>query len=258
MTRVLVIGHGKIALTLIEGILKAGLHNKYYFEICGREFKKVETFIKFHHLESHFHALPPTPPLFIDEAIVFLCTKPQGLESFVFGGKARAVVSVMAGVSIAKIQQSIHAIGYARIMPNIAAKYQKSCSALYCKDLDWESIGDLVQSFGKVVVVEKEELIDASIAVSGSAPAFLALIAQALMDAGVREGLARLQSKEFVRGMFEGFALLLQQQDPQEIMDLVASPGGTTIEGLSVLESRGVRGAIMEACHQAVARAKKL
>ena len=108
-----------------------------------------------------------------------------------------------------------------------------------------------------MVVVDKEELIDAAIATSGSSPAFIALIAQALIDAGVREGLNCAQSRELVCGMFEGFASLLAESRPQEIIDAIASPAGTTIEGLSVLENRAVRGAIIEAAHQAVLKARR-
>lgn len=254
--KVLIIGYGQMALAIIKGILHSGLDQKYSFEICGRDTQKAKDFLQTHQLQEFFSVIETDNAVNINERIVFLCIKPQGLGSFTFRGDALKVVSVMAGVKIEQIKKSISARDYIRIMPNTAAKYQKSSSAVFCENNSLLEIQDLLESFGSIVLVDQEKLIDSSIATSGSAPAFVALVAQSLIDAGVREGLNRNQSKELVRGMFEGFASLIKESEPQEIIDAITSPGGTTIEGLSILEERGVRGAFIQACHQAVAKSK--
>ncbi|MCE3037385.1 pyrroline-5-carboxylate reductase [Helicobacter sp. faydin-H20] len=260
--KVLILGYGQMAIAIIKGILQARLYEKYDFEISGRNLQKARDFLQTHNIQTYFNILENSSSIAVADKIVFLCVKPYGLGSFIFSGEAFKVISVMAGVSIQAIREKVQAKTYIRVMPNTAAKYQKSSSAVYCEnyssipvDVSDENL-DLLESFGSVVSVGEEKLIDASIATSGSSPAFVALIAQALIDAGVREGLGRIQSKELVRGMFEGFALLLKHEDPQNIIDAITSPAGTTIEGLSVLEKSGVRGIIIEACHQAVAKTK--
>lgn len=110
--------------------------------------------------------------------------------------------------------------------------------------------------FGEIVFVENEKLIDSSIATSGSAPAFLALVAQALVDSGVMVGLSRADSRTLVAQTFAGVGELLRHYSPQDLIDRVTTPGGTTIEGLAVLESSGVRGAFMQAARASVAKAR--
>lgn len=253
--KILFVGHGNMTLAIIQGFIHSKIYKIYDIEICGRNTKRASEFISANNL-SNFVSIYTGDVLDVENKIVFLCIKPNGLSSFNFNGKASGVVSVMAGVKISILKEAIISYGYARVMPNIAARYQKSSSAMYIEDLDIATYKKMVESFGNVVLVNKEELIDASIATSGSAPAFVAMMAQALIDSGVREGLNCMQSQELVRGMFEGFALLLKDKKPQEIIDEVASPAGTTIEGLSVLESRAFKGIIMEASHKAVMKAK--
>lgn len=255
--KILFVGYGHMALAVIQGILKSDLNQKYDLEITGRDVHKAETFLKNHSLVSHFQVIPSNLGIDITDKIVLLCIKPYGISSFHYIGKAYACLSLLAGTTLQTIRRYIHSVGYVRMMPNTAASYQKSSSAVFCEGIELDTIKEIILSFGSCVEVGSENLVDASIATSGSAPAFIALIAQALIDSGVREGLDRKQSKALVRKMFEGFAQLLNDKEPQEIIDAITSPNGTTIEGLSILEQKAVRGAIMEACHQAVLKAKQ-
>lgn len=254
--KILFVGYGNMALAIIQGFIHSNLHKQYDIEICGRNAKRALSFTSANSLSDFVSVYDQTNILDVEDKIVFLCIKPNGLSSFVFKGQAKGVVSVMAGVKISTLRENIKSCGYVRVMPNTAAKYQKSSSAVYIEDLDIELYRDMIESFGSVVLVDKEDLIDASIATSGSAPAFVAMMAQALIDSGVREGLSCMQSQELVRGMFEGFALLLREKKPQEIIDEIASPAGTTIEGISVLEANAFRGIVLEASHRAVIKAK--
>ena len=117
---------------------------------------------------------------------------------------------------------------------------------------------EVFSSVGRTVVVPAG-LMDAGTGLSGSGPAYVALFIEALADAGVREGLDRetalLLSAQTVLGAAR---MVLEGLSPSGLKEMVASPGGTTIEGLSVLEGAGVRGAVMEAVHAATRRSKEL
>ncbi|CAM2872041.1 pyrroline-5-carboxylate reductase dimerization domain-containing protein [Helicobacter felis] len=114
----------------------------------------------------------------------------------------------------------------------------------------------ILECFGSCVEVQSEALIDASLATNGSSLAFLSMAAQALVSAGVREGLSVDQASELVEQSFKGFAQLLQESDPQEIIDSICTPGGATIAGLSVLEEKAFKGILMQACHIAVRKGR--
>ena len=274
MQTIIIVGYGAMARAITYGLSRIG---KYHLEMCGRDVSKAQMLINEFALknataialessssnqcDSSHNTLESTQgnalSIDIQDKIVFLCVKPYGLGSFHYVGQARAVYSVLAGVSVATLQSHISAQAYIRLMPNVAASQLDSATAAFCVNADMKQAQEICESFGSVVFVEDEKLIDASIATSGSSPAFLALIAQALVDSGVRAGLKREDSFKLVARTFEGVGLLmhLENRTPQEIIDMVTTPGGTTIEGLAVLESSGVRGAIMRACQASVSKA---
>lgn len=255
---VLFVGYGNITLAILRGFISSGLHLSYELLVCGRSLQKASDFLNKNNLEGYVRVVSAIEnKITIENKIVFLCIKPSGLYSFDFMGCAESVISVMAGVQLTEIKKVANSVGYVRVMPNTAARYQKSSSVVFVDNANLEEIEVLISSFGNFIQVDREDLVDSAIATSGSSPAFVALMAQALIDAGVREGFNRLQSQKLVEGMFEGFSLLLKEKTPQEIIDEITSPGGTTIEGLSVLEKRAFKGIIMEAAHQAVIKAKK-
>ncbi|PAF44850.1 pyrroline-5-carboxylate reductase [Helicobacter sp. 11S02596-1] len=267
----LFVGYGSMAKAIALGIASSDLKNKYHIEITGRDTQKAQKFIEENHLGDVATIHPPfmheissqsslhgsSGRLDVDGKIVILCVKPYALGSFVYFGKAHSVYSVLAGVGMEMLKQHIQATNYAKIMPNVGARFQKSSTAVYIEGDIQEEAREIISSFGCAVFVDSESLVDASIATGGSSPAFLALIAQALIDAGVREGLKRDDALKLVRATFEGFANLLAEQSPDTIIAAITSPGGTTIEGLSVLEDRAVRGAVIEACHRAVAKSRQ-
>lgn len=271
MQAIIIVGYGAMAQAIAKG-----LNGIYPLEICGRDSTKAEKFIaelglvnakaiplesssnnqvKCNRAKASMECKASIVPA--QDKIVLLCIKPYGLSSFRYLGKAKAVYSVLAGVSVATLQSHISAQAYIRLMPNVAASQLDSATAAFCVNADMKQAQEICESFGSVVFVEDEKLIDASIATSGSSPAFLALIAQALVDSGVRAGLKREDSFKLVAQTLQGVGSLMyvENRTPQEIIDMVTTPGGTTIEGLAVLESSGVRGAIMRACQASVSKA---
>jgi pyrroline-5-carboxylate reductase len=124
-------------------------------------------------------------------------------------------------------------------------------------DLDWAS--KVLGSLG-VVVRLAERHLDAVTGLSGSMPAYLFLVVEALIEAGVHQGLTREVSRELVVATFEGSGALLAGtgETPEELRSQVTSPGGTTAAGLRMLEGRAVRAAFLEAVAAATERSRQL
>lgn len=122
-----------------------------------------------------------------------------------------------------------------------------------------QQVKGLLEAVGQGVIVPESQL-DAITAVSGSGPGYLALIAEAMIDGGVKAGLPRDLATQLVFQTLKGTGILLQQEgkSPALLKDRVTSPGGTTIAGISVLEDNGVRGAIIEAIESAQERSEEL
>ena len=143
-------------------------------------------------------------------------------------------------------------------MPNLAAQYGKSMTTL-CGDEDFkEEALEICRSFGEALWLSTEKEIDIATAIAGSGPAYLALVAEALADGGVREGLKREDAQILVQGLFEGMGALLSTRTPSQLKDAVMSPGGTTAAGYAALERNGVRNGCIEAVGAAYAKATEL
>ncbi|WP_104749340.1 pyrroline-5-carboxylate reductase [Helicobacter cynogastricus] len=260
-TRLLIVGYGNMARAILKGFAKnaSKLTSYYDVEVTGRNA------MQFHY--SFLQALPfevrySSTDDIIDidqDTIVLLTIKPHALGSYRYEGKASAVLSVLAGVSVEDLAKHIDSQAYVRCMPNIAARYGLSATTMYTPHyplLQRRDIRELLRFLGNIVEVSSESLIDASLATNGSSLAFLSMVAQALVSAGVREGLSVNQASELVEQSFKGFAQLLEEQNPQEIIDSICTPGGATIAGLSVLEEKAFKGILMQACHIAVRKGR--
>ena len=198
---------------------------------------------------------------------VVLCVKPdhaEGAARVIGAMGATRLLSVVAGLSCARIEAVMPGpVAVVRAMPNTPVLVRKGVSAIAGgshvtkDDLDWaESVLGAVGS----VVRGIERNIDAVTGLSGSMPAYLYLVVEALVDAGVHQGLSREVSRQLVIGTFEGSAALLAEtgQAPEELRAQVTSPGGTTAAGLRMLEGRAVRAAFLEAVAAAAERSRQL
>jgi pyrroline-5-carboxylate reductase len=167
-------------------------------------------------------------------------------------------------LSTARIEATLTLpIAVIRSMPNIPVLVRKGVSAIAGgahvteEDLDWAE--SILGAVGTVVRVT-ERNIDAVTGLSGPMPAYLYLVVESLIDAGVDQGLTREVARQLVVGTFEGSAALLVQTGelPQELRAQVTSPGGTTAAGLRTLEGREVRAAFIEAVAAAAERSRQL
>ncbi|MCS7023082.1 MAG: pyrroline-5-carboxylate reductase [Gemmataceae bacterium] len=174
------------------------------------------------------------------------------------------VVSVAAGVRLQTLRQGLGGHNrLVRVMPNTACLVGGGASALSVSTdvtpAEADTVEALFRAVGYVCRVP-EELLDAVTGLSGSGPAFVALVLEALADAGVLCGLPRHLALELAAHTLIGTARLVLEgsKHPAQVKDAVASPGGTTIAGLHVLEKAGVRGALQEAVWAATRRAREL
>jgi pyrroline-5-carboxylate reductase len=126
-------------------------------------------------------------------------------------------------------------------------------------DVDYrEDAIALFSAIGSTRWLSSEKEIDIATGLAGSGPAYLALIAEALTDGAVKQGLKRDDAMAIMRGLFSGFGELIQEVHPALLKDGVMSPGGTTAAGYGALENGNVRASCMDAIAKAYERAKEL
>jgi pyrroline-5-carboxylate reductase len=194
----------------------------------------------------------------LDNFIVILAIKPQTFPKISFDGNAQCIISIMAGVSIESLSKHINAKSYIRAMPNMAALVGKSATAV-CGDKEYKNEAlEILQSIGQCFWVESENELNIATAIAGSAPAWIALVAEALSDGAVKCGLKRDDSYHFVSALFDGMGELLQSEHPALLKDKVMSPGGTTAAGYARLEEGKVRDSFIKAVESAYEKAKKI
>jgi pyrroline-5-carboxylate reductase len=174
------------------------------------------------------------------------------------------VVSIAAGVTLAQLAAALGGpTRLVRVMPNTPCLVDASASAFtpgeHATGEDVTLVQGLLDTVGRAFRVP-EHLLDAVTGLSGSGPAFVYLVIEALSDGGVRAGLPRDVSTALAAQTVLGAAKMVLEtnQHPGALKDMVASPGGTTIAGLHELERAGVRGAFMNAVEAASRRAAEL
>lgn len=183
-------------------------------------------------------------------------------QSAVAAGAAR-VLSIAAGVTVKTLEDACgDGVAVIRAMPNTPALVGEGASAIaggtYASEADVAWAETVLGSVGLVVRVPESQL-DVVTGLAGSGPAYLFLVAEALMDAGVAAGLPRATAETLVRQLFVGSAALLAQGEaPADLRASVTSPGGTTAAGVSVLEAQAVRAALIEAVKAATERSREL
>jgi pyrroline-5-carboxylate reductase len=206
--------------------------------------------------------------------ILILATKPQQITAVLaeLRPHVRAkhlIISIAAGVRLAKLAEGLadaarkEPLRIVRVMPNTPCLIGQSasgyCAGPHATAADVQLVEQLLSSVGKAFQVE-EKMLDAVTGLSGSGPAFVYVMIEALSDGGVRMGLPRniasALAAQTVRGAAE--MVLVTGEHPAVLKDRVASPGGTTIAGLQALESGGVRGALIAAVEAATKRSIEL
>jgi len=176
--------------------------------------------------------------------------------------RGKLVISLAASLTTEFLEKLMPGARIVRAMPNLALIVGESITALSpgrsAREPDIEVAKGIFSSVGECVVVE-EELMDAVTGLSGSGPAYVFMMVEALADAGVRVGLARdLAIRMAAKTLLGASKMVLTGKHPAELRDMVLTPGGVTIAGLHELERRGFRAALMNAVLAAVRRAEEL
>lgn len=252
MQTITFIGNGNMALSIAEG-----LKHKYHIEVVGRNEKRLDEFERKlgksvdKHLIDNFDIAGKT---------LILCVKPGNLDTVAsqLKGKARLLLSVLAGVTLQQLSDAIKTDAVVRAMPNLAAEVGASVTALTGDEHYREEVEVILRGAGDVVWLESETALDIATALAGSGPAYLAIVAEALIDGAVGQGLPRAEATRLTQGLFKGFGALVEKQSPTTIKERVMSPGGTTAAGCGVLEAHAVRAAFADAIDNALKRAKTL
>ena len=201
-----------------------------------------------------------------DTEILLLAIKPQILSKVVADltpNSESTVISILAGVTIDRLEQAFPKQPVIRVMPNTPATVGAGMTAIapgtHAKPEHIEQAKSIFTAVGEVVEVS-ESAMDAVTGLSGSGPAFVALAIEALADGGVASGLPRAIALQLATQTVLGTATLVKETGlhPGMLKDRVTSPGGTTIAGVAKLESAGFRSALIEAVKTATARSKEL
>lgn len=260
------LGIGNMGSAILRGVLSSGYLDAEEIAICRRDRIKLEE------LSDEFPGLTCTESA-VELAelceVVLIAVKPQYMEDIlseiheVLNGKA--VISVAAGWTMEKLSAALDGSGAVclRVMPNTPAMVGEAMTAI-CQETDFdqdnlEFAKGIFESIGRTVILP-ERMFDGVIAVSGSGPAYVFMMIEAMADAGVREGLTRVCAYEMAAQTLLGSALMVLQSGthPAALKDAVCSPSGTTIEAVEELERRGFRAAIMDAMKVCAERSREM
>lgn len=257
-----VVGGGRMGEAIVRGLLSAGAIEAPHVTIAepnaARRHELASLGVKV--VADGAEALPAD--------VALIAVKPQVAEKVVSGLASSLagalVVSIVAGFSSAKLESLLPAgTAVVRVMPNTPAMVGEGMAVVSGGAEANATQVDLVRAIfaeiGRAVVLD-ERYQDAATAISGSGPAYFALVVDALARAGVRQGLPRDVAQELAVQTMRGTAELIEStgMHPEALIDGVSSPGGTTIAAIEALEARGVRAAFAEAVSANVKRAKEL
>ena len=190
--------------------------------------------------------------------VAVVATKPASLDSVAEAadGFQGIVVSLLAGTDLPTVSKAFPEARCVRVMPNVAVEKRQGVLCWCGSDDDHgdhSEIAGLFSVLGLFVEVP-EALFDAATAIMGCGPAYVALVAEALADAGVKAGLGEQNAATMVAQTLAGTASLLEDRDTLSVRRAVTSPGGSTAAGLAVLERGAVRAAFAEAVAASIAR----
>jgi pyrroline-5-carboxylate reductase len=261
-----IIGAGRMGEAIIRGLLAAGMRPDlilvYDNDPSRQAYLRDEYQVRF---------TKDNDSLAKDAEIIILATKPQVIEGVLqeiattVKRKKPLVISVAAGIKLGLLEQYLGAGSrLVRVMPNTPALIGEGVSVYIagpCLEKgDAGMVKAILAAFGRVVEVDKEEHLDAVTGLSGSSPAYVFMMIEALADGGVKMGLPRQMALALAAQTVVGAGKMVIEtgKHPGELKDMVTSPGGTTIAGLSVLEEGGFRSLLIKAVEAGSKRSAEL
>ena len=259
---VLIIGAGNMGAAFARGLVSAGGFKVLVHDIHQARVSELSRTLQITAVTSPADAL-------VGVDAVILCVKPQDLAAVAapLAGQipgACLVISILAGMQIQDIANLLrHHGAVVRAMPNIAATVHAAATAISGNEALSEVQRSLAERIFKAIgEVDwiKESLLDAVTGLSGSGPAYLYMVIEALTDGGVKMGIPRILAARLATQTVLGSALLVKETGlhPAILRDQVTTPGGTTISAIHELEDRGLRAMLISAVETATLRSASL
>jgi pyrroline-5-carboxylate reductase len=259
------VGAGNMGEALIKGLLAANLVPAEAIHATDVRLERLKELNR----QYGIQVSSDNAELIRHADIVILAVKPQIMDAVLTEiapvvTRRKLLISIAAGVSTAKIRAVLHKDArLIRVMPNTPALVLEGVTAVAKAEGleadDLETAGEIFSAVGRVVVLG-EELMDAVTGLSGSGPAYIAVVIESLADGGVRMGLDRITAMTLATQTVLGTAALLRETGlhPGAVKDMVCSPGGTSIAGVAALEEGGIRTTFIKAVERATQRSREL
>ena len=263
--RIAIVGTGKIGEALVSGLLSSGWREPHELATSTRRQERADELRERYGVD----ATTANARAVSGASVVVIAVKPQDIETLLgeIGGliaTEQTVLSIAAAVPTARIERQLApGVPVVRAMPNTPATVHEGiaglCAGAHAGDDQLALAEEVLTHLGRVVRVP-ESAMDAVTAVSGSGPAYFALLAEAMIEAGILLGLSREISTQLVVQTMLGTAKQLRDEriHPVELRERVTSPGGTTIAAIRELEMAGVRAAFLNAIQAAMDRSREL
>lgn len=259
------IGAGNMAEALINGLVSSHTLLPGSITVSDRNIERLEVIAEGYKIQ----AVNSNAEVAAGSDIIILAVKPQDIATLLAEireeAKDKLIISIAAGIKTGTIADILlRPVRIVRAMPNTPALVLSGATALFigegCSKDDEKLAVKIFDAVGKTVVVKDESLMDAVTGLSGSGPAYIFVILEALADAGVKMGLPRETASLLANQTVLGAARMVMEvkRHPAELKDMVTSPGGTTIAGLKKLEDGRIRASIMDAVEAATLRSKEL
>ena len=257
MKKVGIIGAGKIGGSLLLRLAESGDFDLAVSDIHPEQLERYE--------KRGIRTTSSNRELAEHSELIVVAVKPwdvvQVLTEVSPAIEGKAVTSVAAGVSIARISESLPpGTAVLRVMPNVCASVGLGSAVVTANEPGRATLPTVMDIFRHVgdVMELPERLFDAATALHGSGPAYVALFADALIQAGVREGIPRDVARRLVVETIGGTAVLLKERSAHQVRDEVMTPGGTTAAAFVAMEKAGFVAAVYDGVNAATERARGL
>ena len=263
--RIGVIGAGAMGSALVRGLVRKGVANVQEVNVADIDGERLGKLAK----EVGVRTFKDNAPIAREAEVLLICVKPQHMPDALaslrpYISSRHLVISIAAGVRIGTIEGQLpDGTRVIRAMPNQACQVGQSATAFSLGSKATEadrSTAERVFSAVGIAYVVEERLLDAVTGLSGSGPAYAYIMMDAMAEGGIEMGLQRGVAVALAAQTLLGAATMVLEtgMHPEELRNLVTSPGGTTIAGIRALERGGFRSAIIKAVMEAAKRSKEL
>lgn len=265
ITKLSVLGTGKMGQALVAGLLASGWRKPGEITATARTPERIDELAERYGVETTLD----NSAAVAGADVIVLAVKPQDIDALLSEiadhvTPQQIILSVVAAIPTSHIEARLsNHVPVVRAMPNTPSVVHEGVAGIaggrHAEDKHVALAAEVLTHVGRVVVVA-ENYLDAVTAISGSGPAYFALLAEAMIEAGILLGLSREISTELVVQTMLGSAKLLRDEKmhPVELREMVTSPGGTTTRAIQVLEQSGVRAAFLNAIQAAMERSQEL